>query len=202
MARAQGAPSPASSFIWSGRCSRTRRRRRSRCSMRSIRSIGRASARRWPRRSPGRAASPRCSSRSIPAPSRRRPGSCRKRPTPSCRLPRALRPRHRRADVHSAGGRAAGAALCADRQDRPPQRPLAAVHGHERGFSARDRVRRHACAGGDGHLRRTGAPGVRPTNVRWRSACSGPVPPGGAGGRGHRAPRIPPSATGSAAPHA
>ena len=58
----------------------------------------------------------------------------------SHRLPRALRTGNRRAHVHSAGARSAGAALRLDRQDRTPQWSCAAVHGHERGFHARDRV--------------------------------------------------------------
>ena len=53
----------------------------------AIHSVDRPSLpRRWRRRSPSRAAAPRCSSRSIPAPSRRRPACCRRRPMRSSRL--------------------------------------------------------------------------------------------------------------------
>ena len=55
-----------------------------------------------------------------------------------------------------AGRRAAGAAFRADRQDRRAQRTEAAVDGHERGFPARDRVRRHPRAGRHRDLRRKG----------------------------------------------
>ena len=57
----QRAPSKASNCTSSARCNRTRPGRRWRCSMPSIRSIGQASPRRWPRRSPSRAAGPCCS---------------------------------------------------------------------------------------------------------------------------------------------
>ena len=69
------------------------------------------------------------------------------------RLPRHLRAHDLRPDVHSAPRGAAGTAFCAHRQDRAAQRPVAAVHGHERRLRIGGPVRRHACARGDGHLR-------------------------------------------------
>ena len=60
----------------------------------------------------------------------------------------------RRADVHPAGRRGAGAAFRAHRQDRAAQRAQAAVDGHERRFPDRDRVRRDPCAGRHGDFRR------------------------------------------------
>src|SRR5215510_12939657 len=45
---------------------------------------------------------------------------------------------------------------CRERQDRAAQRPLAIVHGHERGLPARHRVRRHPCAARHRDLRREG----------------------------------------------
>ena len=65
-----------------------------------------------------------------------------------------LWPDDRRADVHSAGRRGAGAAFRADRQDRGAQRPEAAVDGHERGLRDRDRLRRDPCAGRQRDFRR------------------------------------------------
>ena len=61
-------------------------------------------------------------------------------------MPRRLRAHDRRADVHSAGRRGAGAAFRADRQDRRAQRPEAAVDGDERGLRHRHRDGRDACA--------------------------------------------------------
>ena len=95
----------------------------------------------------GRAGSRRCSSRSIPAPSRRRPACCRKRRTHSSSLPR------------DTGSTIAGL-MCIPPDDEAPaphfaltakiaraQRAQAAVHGHERRFRDRHPVRRDPCAG-------------------------------------------------------
>ena len=49
--------------------------------------------------------------------------------------------------------RGAGAAFRPHRQDRQAQWPRTAVHGHERGFRHRHRLRRYPCAGRDGDFR-------------------------------------------------
>ncbi len=72
------------------------------------------------------------------------------------KLPRKIWSRHFRPDVHPAGRPGAGAAFCADRQDRRAQRPAKPVDGHERRFRHRDPVRRHACARGLGDFRDVG----------------------------------------------
>ena len=71
----------ASNCTSSARCNRTRPGMPWRCSTPSIRSIGQASPRRSARKSPGRRAVRCSSSRSIPAPSRKRPACCRRTPT-------------------------------------------------------------------------------------------------------------------------
>ena len=65
-------------------------------------------------------------------------------------LPRALWPFDFRPDVHPAGQRCAGAAFCAHRQDRRPQRLDESVDGHERRFCRGDPDGRDPCAGGLG----------------------------------------------------
>ncbi len=109
----------------------------------------------------------------------------------------------RGADVHPAGRRATGAAFCAHRQDRAAQWADAAVDGHERGLSDRDRVRCDPCAGRDRDLRR------EDTNLRSSEPCtrscdpcrSARAAPAAGGARRRRARRIPPSARDSAGPH-
>ena len=83
-------------------------------------------------------------------------------------LPRRLRAHDRRADVHSAGRRSAGAALRADRQDRRAQRAEAVVDGHERGLRGGHRHGRDACPGRQRDFRRAGlAVAVRSLCVRY-----------------------------------
>ncbi len=76
-----------------------------------------------------------------------------------CRaLPRHLRARNLRADVHSAAQRNPHPALCPDRQNRPSQRAEIAVDGHECRFPERNRVWRDACADWQRHFRFSAAP--------------------------------------------
>ena len=98
----------------------------------------------------------------IPARSRRRPASPgRGRRLPGA-LPRRLRLRGHRADVHPAGRRGAGAAFRADGEDRRAQRAAQPVDGHERGFRHSDRARRHPCPGRLGDFRRAAQAGLTP----------------------------------------
>ena len=112
-------------------------RRRSRCSMRSIRSTGRASREALGKEiaKQGRAPAPvrRDQYRRGAAEGRRAAG--RDADAFMETLPRRLRARHRGPDVHSAVRGGAGAAFRAHRQDRGAQRPEAALDGDERGFS-------------------------------------------------------------------
>src|SRR3954447_24309661 len=81
-------------------------------------------------------------------------------------MSRQIRPGDFGADVHSAGQRSAGAALCADRQDRGAQRAEESVDGYERRFCDRDSIRRDPCAGWVGDLRTSlGGPPYRLTLV-------------------------------------
>ena len=168
--------SRTSSCISSARCNRTRPRRRWRCSTPSIRSTGRASrealAKEIARQGRQPAAVRRDQYRRRAAEGRRAAGGRRRFPR---RLPRHLWARDRRADVHPAGRRAAGAAFRAHRQDRQPQRAEAPVDGHERRFRDRDRVRRHPCAGRHRDFRRARLEAARTESVD--STSSDPMRP-------------------------
>ena len=115
---------------------------------------------------------PACSSRSTPARSRRRQGSC---PTEADALHRAV-PRARAAGARPygdpAGRRGAVAALRAARGSRQTQRPRPAQHGHERRLRDGGAVRRHPRARRQRDLRRQAAEDrlcrltVRPRSLR------------------------------------
>ena len=145
----------ASSCISSARCNRTRRVRRWRCSTRSIRvdraSLAEALAKEIARQGAQAPAVRRDQYRRGAAKGRRAAG--RKR-TPFSPPAATAMADDFRADVHSAGRRAAGAAFRADRQNRPPQRLVFALDGHEQRLSDRHRLRRHPCAGRHGNFRR------------------------------------------------
>ena len=116
------------------------------CSTPFIRSTVRVFAKRWPRKSPRKSGGPNCSSRLIPAMNRRRRASRVAEADgfiASCREKYGLA--DFRPDVHSAGGRGAGAAFRADRQDRRAQWAEEFVDGHERRLRDCDPVRRYPC---------------------------------------------------------
>ena len=115
---------PASNCISSVHCNRTRRKRRWRFSTPFIPSIGQACARRSRRKSKSKSVSRFCSSRSTPAPSRKRQASCRKMP---------MHFSQRAVDKYGLKisglmcipplDEAPGAAFCAHSQDRQAQWP-------------------------------------------------------------------------------
>ncbi len=81
----------------------------------------------------------------------------------------------RGADVRAADRRGAGAAFCAAGKDRRAQWADGAEHGDERRFRNRHRLRRDACAGRVGDLRRP--PGIvvpqwQGKPRRWRPSCT------------------------------